>query len=341
VVEAAIEAAASRSIPTEEGFHILDIGTGSGCIAIALALALPDAQITAWDISPEALAVAKRNAVNLGVDSRVTFAQCDALSPAAWSARPSASYHLIVSNPPYIAHTEQESLSTTVRGFEPHSALFAADEGLIFYKQLASQASAILRPDGQMILEIGSSQAKDVLEILAAKGWTSPKVLRDLGRNDRCIVASHPRAVPQSHARSTGAHDDEDTPVAHIDANTSTRQAGAAGSKTESPSTQKRAGATAAGEPVYVALEEPHRGRIGASAGKQLEIHPGALEERPSTASADERTYIPLDPFGQPKRSGATRSAPIEYVTQNLSGDEEELLAKYATENASDLETEP
>ena len=346
-VEAAMEAAASWSLPEGEGLRILDIGTGSGCIAIALALALPEAQITAWDISVEALQVARRNAIKLGVDSRVNFVQCDALSPAPWAETHSGPYHLIISNPPYIAHSERELLSNSVLGFEPHSALFANDDGLVFYKQLANQASRLLRPDGKMILEIGSSQANRVLDILTAKGWTYPKVLRDLGRNDRCIVASHPGAVPQTQSHSSFGADagGENAPMAN--SKRSTHEATGneeRGVTLESHLGQKRAGATAGGEPVYVVLEEPYRRSLeGASAERFTSAakETGAAHQHTESASDDDRTYIPLDSFGQPKRSGATRSAPIEYVTQAISGAEEELLAKYATENASDLETEP
>jgi release factor glutamine methyltransferase len=339
-VDTAIETAAAWSSSEGETLRILDIGTGSGCIAIALALALPHARLTAWDISSDALTVARRNALKLGVDSQVTFVCCDALNPKTWLNTPAEAYHLIISNPPYISHSERESLNISVLGFEPHSALFADDDGLVFYKQLANQASRFLRPDGKMILEIGSSQAKDVVQILALKGWTQPSVIRDLGRNDRCILTSHPDAVPaiRGEAKSTPSR------IVETSENNQPDLTDSANTRVETHqgpnSDHKRAGASVAGEPVYVVLGEPRRSIAGASSQKHLEARAMTQEQLIASWESPEPTYVPLDPKGQPKRSGASNGAPIEYVTQALSGAEEELLAEYATENASDLETE-
>lgn len=339
-VDTAIEIAAAWPSTESETIRILDIGTGSGCIAIALALALPNARLTAWDISSEALTVARRNALKLGVNSRVTFEYCDALNPQTWINTPAEGYHLIISNPPYISHSERESLNISVLGFEPHSALFADDDGLVFYKQLAKQASRFLRPDGKMILEIGSSQAKDVLNILASMGWTQPSVIRDLGRNDRCIVASHPGAVPDIRGKAQSSP----RPFQETSKDSDPELTDSAITRLEThqgPNTgHKRVGASVAGDPVYVVLGEPRRSIAGASFQRHQEVQATTQGQQTAALESAEPTYVPLDPTGQPKRSGASRGAPIEYVTQALSGAEEELLAKYATENASDLETE-
>jgi release factor-specific protein-(glutamine-N5) methyltransferase len=339
-VDTAIETAAAWSSSEGETLRILDIGTGSGCIAIALALALPNARLTAWDISSDALAVARRNALKLGVNSRVTFESCDALNPQTWIDTPAEPYHLIVSNPPYISHSERESLNISVLGFEPHSALFAEDDGLVFYKQLARQASRFLRPDGKMILEIGASQSKDVLNILASKGWTQPSVIRDLGRNDRCIVASHPGAVPDIRGQAQSSP----SPFKETSKDSDPELTNSAITLVETPqganTGHKRAGASAAGDPVYVVLGEVRRSIAGASSQKHEEAQTTIQGQRTAALESAEPTYVPLETTGRPKRSGASRGAPIEYVTQSLSGAEEELLAQYATENASDLETE-
>lgn len=340
VVETAIAAANDWAPSAANALSILDIGTGSGCIAIALALALPHARVTAWDISHEALAVAKRNAARLGVQERVTFVACDALGGAAWE--PSGAdgscetFHLIVSNPPYIAHSEKADLSPSVIGFEPESALFAAEEGLIFYRQLASHAAQRLKRDGKLVLEIGFRQAQHVLDLLTAHGWKDSLVIRDLGRIDRCIVASDPHSAPKTRgnredAASTGGSEEQKMQAAVHTSGLPLAQKAA------------RAGASVAGDPIYVALEEPKRALLGAT-----HIDSSATREKRRSEATDgalsamepERTYEPLNAFGQPQRHSLARTAPIEYVTQVLSGEEEEMLAEYATEKASDLESD-
>ena len=151
--------------------RIADVGTGSGAIAIALAHALPKAQITAVDISTAALAVARENAERHGAAERIRFVQSDLLAAIAGE-----SFDLIASNPPYVA--EGEVLEPQVRDFEPASALFAGPEGLDAYRRLIPQADAALKPRGWLLMEIGHSQREVLMEMLA--DWQDVSFVNDL-----------------------------------------------------------------------------------------------------------------------------------------------------------------
>lgn len=345
VVETAIQAARYWSVSADAHLQILDIGTGSGCIAIAMAMALPHAQVTAWDVSRDALTVARRNAAQLGVQSRIQFIECDALDPAAWQTGHTTraggeAFHLIVSNPPYIAHAEKGDLSHTVAAFEPHSALFAAEEGLIFYRQIAAHAAKIMRPDGKLVLEIGYGQAQSVSAILAEKGWLGTSVIRDLGRNDRCILASHPFGKGGTFSETEECLPENEDKSESLEHKMRSEEPNG---KAPFSEVKARSGASATGEPIYIAFEEEKRALRGATRYDQPSapnIEHAAHISPEQTASTIERTYVPLDDFGRPRRSGASYAAPIEYVTHAISGEEEELLTKYATENASDVETD-
>ena len=140
--------------------RILDIGTGSGAIALALASEVPGAQITATDISEMALAVAKKNALALGRDQQVTFLQGNLFTPAH------GTFDLIVSNPPYISAGEYETLPAGVKDFEPRVALFAGKSGLEFYENLVYQAKDYLKEKGWLLLEIGGKQSREVRNLL-------------------------------------------------------------------------------------------------------------------------------------------------------------------------------
>jgi release factor glutamine methyltransferase len=180
LVEAALAAMKAIEAP-----RVLDIGTGSGCIALSLALKQPAARVTAWDVDEAALAVAKGNAVKLGAD--VEFVHCDALADAAWQV--GKPYDLIVSNPPYIRPDERPTLPQSVLGFEPEHALFAPPDGLLFYRQLALKAPLIMNAGGRLFLEIGSTQAADVSAILVSAGWHQVQCVKDWERRDRVIKA--------------------------------------------------------------------------------------------------------------------------------------------------------
>jgi release factor glutamine methyltransferase len=200
VIEVAIERlAAGSDIASpcrKEKFRIADVGTGSGCIAIALAHELPAVQIIATDISAAALEVARRNASRHGVDSRIEFVECnlmDALlhqSPV--TSPPSPHFDLIASNPPYIGRQEAAKLPREVRDHEPAVALFGGETGTEIYVPLITQAVMLLKAGGILVLELGYSSAERVSRLLAAPEWTSVAVAKDLAGIPR--VASALRA---------------------------------------------------------------------------------------------------------------------------------------------------
>ena len=160
---------------------VLDVGTGSGCIAVALARELPDADITAVDVSPAALAVARRNAERHGVADRIAFVESD-----VYAGLPAdATFDLIVSNPPYLAPDDHRSPELD---FEPRAALDAGADGLDVIRRLLAGASARLRPEGLLLVEIGAGQADAVLALAAAAGLPA-RVEPDLAGIPRLLVA--------------------------------------------------------------------------------------------------------------------------------------------------------
>jgi release factor glutamine methyltransferase len=176
----------------QEELKILDIGTGSGCVGISLAKHFPISTVSAWDISEEALAIARENASKLGA-ANIIFTNCDALNDESWKnvAADGSMFDVIVSNPPYIAQSERCDLSASVLDFEPHLALFAELNGLIFYRQFAERAKSMLKPGGFIVVEIGYRQAKHVSELFAGNDWRNVRVVKDLGKNDRVVIAEH------------------------------------------------------------------------------------------------------------------------------------------------------
>jgi release factor glutamine methyltransferase len=161
--------------------RILDVGTGSGAIAVTLAHLLPKAEITATDISPAALKVANENAVKHGAEGRITFVECD-LMPAGKSW-----FDLICSNPPYVP--SGEILEAQVAAFEPHSALFAGPDGLGIYRRLIPLAAAALHPGGWLLLEIGHGQQAAVESLLRASHLLDIYFVSDLQGIPRVAVA--------------------------------------------------------------------------------------------------------------------------------------------------------
>lgn len=170
--------------------NCLDVGAGTGCIAITLKKQRPDWSVEAWDVSEPALEVAADNAAALSTD--VIFHQRDGLDPKSWEDR-AGFYDLIVSNPPYIAPEEKADLPQSVKDFEPHLALFADDDGLRFYRSFACFAPKALRPGGKIFLEIGFRQGTDVSSILEDYGWGEIEVFPDIGGRDRVVVATRPQ----------------------------------------------------------------------------------------------------------------------------------------------------
>lgn len=168
----------------EEAPHpsILDIGTGSGCIAITVALALPQARVTAWDISPDALAIAAGNAHRLGASVR--FEHQDALS----APDDEACWDVIVSNPPYICDKERAVMSDNVLSYEPELALFVPDsDPLLFYRAIARYASKALKPGGRLLFETNTAYAHEVAQTMADEGFTAIEVRNDCFGKPRMV----------------------------------------------------------------------------------------------------------------------------------------------------------
>ena len=163
---------------------ILDIGTGSGCIAVSLAHKLPQSEITAWDISTDALAVAAENSKANG--QAVTFEQVDILAHQPTGEQ----FDIIVSNPPYIKENEKEAMHANVLDWEPHTALFVPDnDPLLFYRSIAKKGLELLPPGGHLYFEINRAHGKETMEMLAALGYTNIELRKDFAENDRMIRA--------------------------------------------------------------------------------------------------------------------------------------------------------
>ena len=161
---------------------ILDIGTGSGCIAITVALALPQARVTAWDISTDALTIAAGNAHRLGASVR--FEHQDALSAPDDEAR----WDVIVSNPPYICDRERADMSDNVLSYEPELALFVPDnDPLLFYRAIARYASKALKPGGRLLFETNTAYAHEVAQTMANEGFTAIEVRNDCFGKPRMV----------------------------------------------------------------------------------------------------------------------------------------------------------
>ena len=161
---------------------ILDIGTGSGCIAITVALALPQARVTAWDISTDALAIAAGNAHRLGASVR--FEHQDALNAPDDEER----WDVIVSNPPYICDKERADMSDNVLSYEPELALFVPDsDPLLFYRAIARYASKALKPGGRLLFETNTAYAHEVAQAMANEGFTAIEVRNDCFGKPRMV----------------------------------------------------------------------------------------------------------------------------------------------------------
>jgi release factor glutamine methyltransferase len=200
LIEVALDRLAVRELragrpqlSTGEGLRILDVGTGSGNIAIALAKDLPNAEILATDISPAALNVAKRNAARQPFANHIHFEETnllDNLSDSSLATRHSPLlFDLIISNPPYIGRREAPSLSVEVRDHEPHTALFGGEEGYEIYGPLILQAASRLKPGGLLVLELGHNSLAAVRPLLDATTWTNIAVTNDLANIPRVLSA--------------------------------------------------------------------------------------------------------------------------------------------------------
>jgi release factor glutamine methyltransferase len=178
-----VEALLARIAKTE-AVHIVDVGTGSGAIAIAVAKQLPQARLTALDLSQPALEIAQTNAVRNGVAGRVEFRCSDLLSEVRGEQ-----FDVVVSNPPYIPSVDRESLEKQVRDYEPAMALFAGLTGFEVYERLIVQAATVLKPGGWLLIEIGFGQKARIAHLLC--DWCDVTFENDLQDIPRVACARH------------------------------------------------------------------------------------------------------------------------------------------------------
>jgi release factor glutamine methyltransferase len=169
----------------EQKLRLIDVGTGSGCIALALAGELPQAEIHACDLSDEALEMARANAARLGLENRIAFRKSDLLSAYAGET-----FDFVVSNPPYVGESEADKVQRQVREFEPKVAVFSGQEGMDIYRRLIPEGKKVLKPGGWFAAEIAFSAESKVRELLA--GWDEVQVTPDLQGIPRVIAARRP-----------------------------------------------------------------------------------------------------------------------------------------------------
>lgn len=173
-----------------EGIRILDIGTGSGCIAISLARELKNPVVYALDNHDTALAIASQNAQKHNV--RIDFQKNNILDPTGWDDLP-RQLDVVISNPPYITESEKHGLHRNVTGYEPPEALFVPDdEPLIFYKAITSTAHSILKSGGRLYYEINEKLGKEIAHLLKETGFCNVSVINDFRGKDRFVVAHRP-----------------------------------------------------------------------------------------------------------------------------------------------------
>jgi release factor glutamine methyltransferase len=188
VVETVLELAKAdgRGRPSPHDLRLVDVGAGSGAIALALAKELPAAEIHATDISPEALEVARANAARHELASRIKFHQLDLLN-----GLPHGEFDFVVSNPPYVGESEEDSVQLEVRKFEPRNAVFAGPTGLEVIERLIPQAHETLRPGGWLVFEISGTIADRVRSRLS--NWDEVAIRNDLQRIERVAIARKSR----------------------------------------------------------------------------------------------------------------------------------------------------
>ncbi len=178
-----------RQIPGWETPNILDLGTGSGCIAIALAKSLPGAQLVASDVSPEALTMARANADSLAVADRIRFIQGDLFAPLVQPPTPGA-FHVIAANPPYIATGQLRELMPQVRDHEPTLALDGGPDGLDFYRRIGDEAAGFLIPGGLLIVETAFNQTEQVRQLFQTNTQLGDlRIVTDAAGHPRCVLA--------------------------------------------------------------------------------------------------------------------------------------------------------
>lgn len=185
-----------RQAPGWETPAILDLGTGSGCVAIALAKNLPTALVVATDQSAEALAIARQNAQALGVAERVSFGQGDLFGGLQTVTPPPPQFHVIVSNPPYIATDQIATLQEEVRDHEPRAALDGGSDGLTMIRRILGETADHLRPGGLLGIEIAYDQGPAVEALFSGAGYLeNVRIVRDAAGNQRCVIANKVQSV--------------------------------------------------------------------------------------------------------------------------------------------------
>ena len=183
VIETVLERAGAARAPSSASLlRIVDVGTGSGCIALALAKELPSAEIHATDISPAALEIARANAARHQLEDRIHFHQADLLQGLDRGA-----FDFVVSNPPYVGESETDQVQLEVRKHEPRNAVFAGKTGLEVIERLIPQAREVLKPEGWLVMEISGTIADGVRDLLA--GWNDVQIAKDLQGIERVVSA--------------------------------------------------------------------------------------------------------------------------------------------------------
>ena len=182
VIERVLEIACVGRAPSPAACRIVDVGTGSGCIALALAKELPQAEIHATDISSAALEIARANAARHQFESRVQFHETDLLRGLA-----SGAFDFVVSNPPYVGESEEDQVQLEVRKFEPRQAVFAGPSGLEVIARLVPQARDAVKPGGWLVMEISGTISEEVKRLL--RGWNEVRIRPDLQSIPRVVQA--------------------------------------------------------------------------------------------------------------------------------------------------------
>ena len=162
---------------------VLELGTGSGVIAVTLACEWKEVQVTAVDISEDALLLAQINAEKFNVQDKIHFLKSD------WFDNVEGMFDLIISNPPYVGWMEQDEISIEVKKYDPEIALFAGNDGFDAYKRIIPNLAKFLNPDGFVVLEVGASQSKKVKNMMNSFGFFDVEIVKDLSGKDRLIAS--------------------------------------------------------------------------------------------------------------------------------------------------------
>ena len=182
LIETVMDLVRSGSLVSAEPLKIVDVGTGSGCIACALAKELLHAELAATDISPAALEIASSNAARLQLEERIQFHHTELLR-----GLPAATFDFVVSNPPYVGESEVDQVQLEVRKFEPRSAVFAGPTGMEVIQRLLPEAWSALKPGGWLVIEVSGTIAVEVGKLF--RNWSNFRVIHDLQRIPRIVAA--------------------------------------------------------------------------------------------------------------------------------------------------------